>query len=76
MTQIINSLPASRIALSFLMKFYINIDRFNFYKYHKQNLTYYSKKFLETIYAIKEAQGVLLKDIIESNNDSTPGQIF
>ena len=37
--KILNQLPGSRIFCSYLMNFYIDFDRLQFYYFHKQNFT-------------------------------------
>jgi hypothetical protein len=57
---ILNQLPGSRIVLGYLMGFNIEIDRLQFYYYHKQNLTEYATIFLEAIYIFKQQQGSMI----------------
>jgi hypothetical protein len=57
---ILNQLPGSRIFLGFLMGFNIEIDRLQFYYYHKQNLTEYATIFLEAIHIFKQQQGSMV----------------
>lgn len=37
--KILNQLPGSRVFCSYLMNFYIDFDRLQFYYFHKQNFT-------------------------------------
>lgn len=41
-TSMVNKIPGTRVFLSQLLSFNINLDRLHFYYYHKQNLTYYA----------------------------------
>jgi len=63
--QLMNSLPGSRVLLSSLMSFFFNLDRFQFYIYHRRNYTYYSKLFLNLVSQFQNEKALLYRKIFQ-----------
>ena len=69
-TKILNKLPGSRIYFSTILSFLSTFDRLQFYYYHNQNFSSYSKLLLSTINTFALEKGSVVQNFI-SNCDSS-----
>ena len=65
-TSNLNSVPGNRVFFYTLTNFLATFDRLQFYFYHKQNLTYYSKILLSNVNTISLDRGSLTQKMIEN----------
>ena len=61
--QLIDKFPGSRLFFKYVMNFYINLDRLQFYYYHNQNFTQYSDFLLSKNYLFLQEKGTLFQII-------------
>lgn len=63
----LNYIPGTRIVGNFLMRFYKNFDRLEFYYYRRQNLTIFADIFLSSIFNMQQEKGTMLEMLVDFN---------